>query len=52
MIQTEGLANVLPADGCGIKTVKDGVNKVYRQWYDAKIEKQYGVCAIEMKVLN
>lgn len=52
MIDKEGLDNVLPAPGVGIKSVSDGVSKVYRQWYSAEIEKKYGVCAIEMKVLE
>lgn len=52
MITTEKLVNVLPATGAGIKTVEDGVNKVYRQWYSAEVEKKFGVCAIEMKVLD
>lgn len=52
MLQTEGLHRVLPANGCGIKTVKDGVDKVYRQWYSADVEKKMGVCAIVMKVSN
>lgn len=52
MIEAEKLENVLPASGCGIKTVSDGVDKVYRQWYDEVVEKKYGICAIEMKVIN
>jgi len=52
MINTEKLENVLPATGVGINTVADGVNKVYRQWYSAKIEKEYGVIAIEVKVIG
>lgn len=52
MIETEMLVNVLPAPGAGIKTIEDGVNKVYRQWYDVNVEKKYGVCAIEMKVID
>lgn len=52
MIATEKLINVLPAPGAGIKTVEDGVNKVYRQWYNVNVEKTYGVCAIEMKVID
>lgn len=51
MIETEGLYNVLPANGAGIKTVEDGVEKVYRQWYNADIENEYGVCAIEVEVM-
>jgi ASC-1-like (ASCH) protein len=44
MLKTEGLECVLP----GVKTIADGVN-VYRQWYDAKTEKEYGVVAIHIK---
>lgn len=51
MIETEGITNVLPATGAGIITVDDGVNKVYRQWYNEDMERQSGVAAIEMKVL-
>jgi ASC-1-like (ASCH) protein len=52
MIETEKLTNVLPASGAGIHTLKDGVDKVYRQWYNSDVENKYGVCAIEMKVID
>lgn len=44
MLEKEGLEKVLP----GIKTIDDGVS-VYRQWYTAKIEKEYGVIGIHVK---
>lgn len=52
MISSNGLNKVLPASGAGIKTVDDGVNKVYRQWYNSDIEKQFGVIAIKLRVLK
>ena len=51
MIETEKIINVLPAPGAGIKTVKDGVDKVYRQWYNETVEKECGVVAIVMKII-
>ena len=45
MLEKEGLDKVLP----GVKNIDpDGVN-VYRQWYDAKTEKKFGVVAIHIK---
>jgi len=41
----EGLKRTLP----GIKTIEDGV-KVYRQFYNEKAEKEYGVVAIRIKI--
>lgn len=41
MIETEGLANVLP----GIATVADGIN-IYRQFYSEDKEKMFGVLAL------
>lgn len=49
MLETEGLENVLPIRS--VRTINDGVS-VYRQWYDEKVEKQFGVIAIHIQIHN
>lgn len=44
LLVTEGLRHVLP----NIRTLADGIN-VYRQFYTAENEQQYGTCAFYMK---
>jgi len=43
MLTDLGITNVLP----GIKTIEDGV-KVYRQWYNEDVEREFGVIAIKI----
>jgi len=47
MFDENGLENVLP----GIKNNKDGV-QVYRRWYSEDKEKELGVIAIFIKLLD
>jgi ASC-1-like (ASCH) protein len=43
MLKKESVQNVLP----GVKSVKEGV-KIYREFYDADTEKEWGVVAIRL----
>lgn len=50
MLESEGISNVLPVNY--VQTAEEGVNKVYRQYYDESREKQFGVIAIGMIRMN
>ena len=43
-LKSEKLSNALPS----IPTIDMGI-KVYKQWYDNKIEKEYGIVAIRLQ---
>lgn len=47
MLEEEGLENVLP----NVKNIEEGV-RIYRQFYDKKKEKKYGVVAIEIEPID
>jgi ASC-1-like (ASCH) protein len=47
MLEKEGINNVLP----GVNTIEKGV-EIYRQWYDEKIETEYGVIGLHMEVMQ
>ncbi len=46
-LETEGLPKTLPS----ISTIEDGV-KIYRQFYSEEEESQYGMLALEIKILS
>jgi ASC-1-like (ASCH) protein len=47
MLEREGLTNVLP----GITNIDEGI-MIYRQYYSEHDEKQYGVLAIGIKIID
>jgi ASC-1-like (ASCH) protein len=46
-LMQEGLRKTLP----GIETIQDGVN-IYRKFYSAEMEQQYGILAIHIKKIS